>query len=132
MAACNESATQGTNVGFQAVEIEGESSLFKPAAAAQQLLFLPCAGSDLAVPAPADSIFAAVAVYACKPIGKNRELIVNYGPRYASRPYVPRKACRPPRAREQGVLSLGPVPLSAVVEIEDPSESSGSDWRESQ
>ena len=39
MAAWNESETQGTNVGFQAVEIEGESSLFKPAAAAQQLLF---------------------------------------------------------------------------------------------
>ena len=94
--------------------------------------FLPRAGSDLAVPAPADSIFAAVAVYACKPIGKHRELIVNYGPRYASRAYVPRKACRPPRAREQGVLALGPLPRSAVVEFEDPSESSGSDWRESQ
>ena len=91
-----------------------------------------CAGSELAVPAPADSTFAAVAVYACKNIGKNQELITYYGNRFAARPYVPQKACRPPRAREQGVLALRHLPRSAVVEFEDPSESSGSDWRESQ
>ena len=113
MAAINESETQGTNAGFVPVEVTGlhtppRTTLFE----LRSNRWSASTGSDLAVPAPADSTFAAVAVYACKNIGKNQEIVTHYGNRFHVRPYVPRKACRPPRAREQAVLALGRLPRS--------------------
>ena len=61
----------------------------------------------------ADGLFAAVALYSCRPIAPHRELLVSYGERYAAE-YRSGDSCELP-SKPQSHASLGLVPRSCVA-----------------
>ena len=61
----------------------------------------------------ADGLFAAVALYSCRPIAPHRELLVSYGERYAAE-YQSGDSCELP-SKPQSHTSLGLVPRSCVA-----------------
>ena len=73
-----------------------------------------------AIPADqADGEWLGLAVYACRDIGKHREILVHYGDHFprSRHGYSAGSPCDPP-ARTQPPTALGPVPLAALAFIE--------------
>ena len=67
----------------------------------------------------ADGEWCGLAVYACRAIGKHREILVHYGPHFprARYGYAAGLPCDPP-ASAQPPTGMGPVPLGALAFIE--------------